>query len=299
MGRLSDVCDLINSIQKQTYENIETVLVAEKSKDLFNHLKSFVQKNGFSNITIVFNSGIEGLSAARNVGIKLATGEILAFVDDDVSIPTTYVEEVVRTYSLGDAVIGVTGLISPNWVDGALDFFPEEFDWIFSCSHWFPVKEIVEMRNVFGANFSFRREAFQTSGLFDTKYGFPYGSFEGNLGEDNEISIRVKHKTGKRIFYNPNVEVYHKVHTYRFQWRFILKRSYNMGKSRRLMKQYYFKNEDPLNVERSLLKRQMISLPIKILNAFAKNPFRGAKMFCVSTMVSSFTALGYIIGPKR
>jgi hypothetical protein len=66
---------------------------------------------------------------------------------------------------------------------------------------------------------------------FDTNYGLPKGKYEGSLREDNEFSMRVRSRTKRRIVYNPNVRVYHKVHGYRLKWSFIVRRAFNMGKA--------------------------------------------------------------------
>jgi hypothetical protein len=54
-----------------------------------------------------------------------------------------------------------------------------------------PYKKLTEVRNVWGGNFSFRKETFELCGYFNTNYGFPKGTYEGSLGENNEFLIRV------------------------------------------------------------------------------------------------------------
>jgi hypothetical protein len=50
----------------------------------------------------------------------------------------------------------------------------------------------LQRSEIFGGNFSFRKEAFELCGYFNTNYGFPKGTYEGSLGEDSEFSMRAK-----------------------------------------------------------------------------------------------------------
>jgi glycosyltransferase involved in cell wall biosynthesis len=71
----------LDSIIKQTYENIEIICVENNSTDdSAAKLKIWQQKD--SRI-ILAHSLTQGLSASRNVGIKLATGKYISFVDSD------------------------------------------------------------------------------------------------------------------------------------------------------------------------------------------------------------------------
>jgi glycosyltransferase involved in cell wall biosynthesis len=289
--RLKDIFDLLKSIQSQTYENIEVVFVAERSRELMEKVKEHADKIGLANIRVVFNDGKQGLSAARNLGIKMAVGEIIAFVDDDAVLCPQWAEEIVKTYLKDTSVIGVTGSIYPLWVNGSVKWFPEEFDWILSCTRWFPYEKLTEVRNVWGGNFSFRKEAFELCGYFNTNFGFPKGTYEGSLGEDNEFSMRVRSITKKRIVYNPSIKVYHKVHSYRLRWSFIARRAFNMGRSRRMLKMYYSgkgSGENVLSTEFLLLRRIFSKL-------FTSSDFYlGAGKFLTVLLILSFVMFGYL-----
>lgn len=54
-----------------------------------------------------------GLSLARNCGIKVAHGEILAFTDDDVVVDSYWLVELIKAFSIGNDVACVTGLGLP------------------------------------------------------------------------------------------------------------------------------------------------------------------------------------------
>lgn len=71
----------LNSIINQTYKNIEIICINDGSKDnSLNILKKYQKKD--KRITIIDKKN-NGLSSARNNGIKVSTGEYITFVDSD------------------------------------------------------------------------------------------------------------------------------------------------------------------------------------------------------------------------
>jgi len=263
--RLNDILELLDSIKAQTYPNIETIFVAERSRDLYEQIEVYAQKGPVPNMRVIFNEGEPGLSAGRNLGIKEAKGDIVAFVDDDVVLFTDWAEEMVKAYE-DDSIIGVTGPAFPLWEDESVaSWFPEELYWILSCTAWSGWNEVREVRNAWGMNMSFRQEAFEKCGAFFNEFGF----HKGPLAEDNEFSQRVKTQTGGKIIYSPTVKLWHIVHKYRLSQKFITERAYWIGYSRRMIKKSKPRTKeaksDLLYPEHQLLKRIVIRLFPNIL----------------------------------
>lgn len=95
----------IDSIINQTYSNLEIILVDDGSPDkcpeicdeyarLDNRIKVIHQKNG-------------GLSDARNVGLDIATGKYISFVDSDDILHPEFIEILYRPISLQKKGISV------------------------------------------------------------------------------------------------------------------------------------------------------------------------------------------------
>ena len=95
--RLNDIYELMDSIKTQTYANIETIFVAERSPELYDRVKAYLREKAVANTKMAFNEGEPGLSAARNLGIREAKGDIIAFVDDDVVLFPDWAEEMMNT----------------------------------------------------------------------------------------------------------------------------------------------------------------------------------------------------------
>ena len=81
----------IESILKQTYTNIELILINDGSEDKSLEICEEYKKND-NRITIV-NKENEGVSVARNIGIEKATGELISFVDADDYLEITFLQE--------------------------------------------------------------------------------------------------------------------------------------------------------------------------------------------------------------
>lgn len=81
------ILDCIKSIQNQTYQNWELWLIDDASKDnTLEVIKPFVEKD--SRINLLENSNNSGAAVSRNLGIEIANGDYIAFLDaDDLWLP--------------------------------------------------------------------------------------------------------------------------------------------------------------------------------------------------------------------
>lgn len=84
----------VRSILCQTYNNLEIILVDDGSPDGCASILDAFKKDD-SRITVIHKHN-EGVSAARNDGLKIAKGEYIIFVDGDDWIDGKLVEDFVR-----------------------------------------------------------------------------------------------------------------------------------------------------------------------------------------------------------
>lgn len=80
----------INSILNQTTENIEIILVNDGSTDKSGDICDEYKKKDDRVVVIYKENG--GLSSARNVGLEIATGDLIGFIDSDDWIELDYFE---------------------------------------------------------------------------------------------------------------------------------------------------------------------------------------------------------------
>ena len=83
----------IESILKQSYHNIELILVNDGSSDeSLNICKEYAEKDARIIVKDIPNGGA---SRARNIGLECATGDLIWFVDADDWIEDTSIEKII------------------------------------------------------------------------------------------------------------------------------------------------------------------------------------------------------------
>jgi glycosyltransferase involved in cell wall biosynthesis len=154
----------------------------------------------------------QGLSYARNAGIANARGEVLAFVDDDVKVESTWLQNLTAELLNDGKWAGAGGRTLPAQKFTPPPWLPEDFYGIVFAS-FDQGKDAGELdRAPYGANMAFRRAVFAKYGGFRTDLGRNPGNKIGN--EDTEFGRRLM-TAGERLRYEPSAVVYHPVP----QWR--------------------------------------------------------------------------------
>lgn len=102
----------IESLRRQTYDNLQIIVIDDGSKDnSFQVIKQIAETD--SRIHPVYQQN-QGVSAARNNGISLATGNFLLFIDGDDYVSDTYVEHFMKASDGSDMVIGGLRYVYPD-----------------------------------------------------------------------------------------------------------------------------------------------------------------------------------------
>lgn len=90
--RYLDEC--LNSIQNQSYKDIEVILVNDGSTDSSKTIcERYCEEDSRFHL---INQTNQGQSVARNVGVTASKGEYIAFVDSDDIIKTNYLEKLMQ-----------------------------------------------------------------------------------------------------------------------------------------------------------------------------------------------------------
>lgn len=95
--------DCIDSIRKQTYENLQIILVNDGSPDKCGEICDGYKKID-QRITVIHKEN-GGLSSARNAGIDICKGEYISFIDSDDYISEYFIEIMYQGILFNDADI--------------------------------------------------------------------------------------------------------------------------------------------------------------------------------------------------
>ncbi|MBR3178413.1 MAG: glycosyltransferase family 2 protein [Clostridia bacterium] len=116
----------IESIQKQTYSDLDIILIDDGSTDRSGEICDCYAKDDPR--IRVYHTENRGLSAARNLGLEKARenqSQYIAFVDADDYLELQFVEMTYQSISLRDIDIVVCGYIR-EWKNRMIPFIPEE-----------------------------------------------------------------------------------------------------------------------------------------------------------------------------
>lgn len=245
--RLEYVSRCIESIGRQSVRPIEVILVVDPDQELIDFYEERLPQD-----TKIIASGLAGLSNARNTGIRVARGSVLAFIDDDAIADVDWLKELIANYEEPE-VIGVGGLALPVWAAGRPAWFPEELDWIVGCSYMGLPHTNASIRSPLGCNMSFRNEVFRTVGYFDSNLGRIGRKLRA--GEEAEFCLRALSGIPRsKIVFAPSAIVYHRVPPSRAKLLYVAERSIYEGISKAAIRNAVPASLDTLSTERTYLK---------------------------------------------
>jgi glycosyltransferase involved in cell wall biosynthesis len=234
LDRYDDAVEAAESVLSQSYDDVELVVVSDGSPEVHERFEA-----DFGDEDRVITHCIDenrGLLAARNTGAEVATGDVVAFIDDDAVADPDWVAELVTAYDEYDA-IAAGGKMLPAWVAGKPVFLPEEFYFLIGVTHRGFADGPGEVRNTNGSNISFEREVFLDLDGFSVDIGGRQG--DKNLqGGETELCARMQAEYGRGVYYTPDATVRHKVFAYRTDPRWLLDRAFWQGYSKRGMEQF-------------------------------------------------------------
>lgn len=190
----------------------------------------------------------QGKSYALNAGIREARGDTVAFMDDDVIVEPTWLQNL------------TAGIQNGEWVGAGGRILPEQG---FSPPRWLALSGRYSMGGVlalfdrgdkpgqldwapYGANMAFRRDMFEKYGGFRTDLGPPPSELRG---EDTDFGHRLM-SAGERLWYEPLAIAYHRMPENRIRKDYFLAWWFGFG---RVSVRKWGRGRDVLGIQRGYL----------------------------------------------
>lgn len=195
--RPSELTNCLKALTFQTYRNFEVVVVANTASA--NALDDKIRKQ------IKFIPfELANISAARNVGICEASGDIIAFIDDDAIAEPTWISALLDplqntdVVAVGGFVRGRNG-ISFQWKAETMNMFGETES--LEITEPTTIKgSPTRVAKTQGTNCAFRRAFLVDAGGFDENYHYYL--------DETDLNIRLGHD-GQKTVLTPFAEVQH------------------------------------------------------------------------------------------
>lgn len=190
--------DTLDGLMRQTYDNFEVIVVNGPSVD---DTEKVAKRYGVRYFTAPFN-----LSVSRNIGIKKAAGEIVAFIDDDAVPDVHWIADIVGAYD--DPAVGAVGGRVYNGDGTGFQYsygrigvwgYPETrhsapYDNNDPSGEWFNIN--------IGTNASYRRAALVDVGGFDEEIEYYH--------DESDVCVRLV-QAGYKVRQLENAYVHHKM----------------------------------------------------------------------------------------
>lgn len=197
LGRCDEVGEFLASLQRQDHRNFELLIVDQNPDERLAPLIEEYRRH----FRILRYRSAPGLSRARNVGLRYATGDVIAFPDDDCWYPDGLLSYVARRLQAQPSLDGLTG----RFVDAQGR----------SEGRWLPRTQLLNRFSVWRGAISFsiflRRRLVERIGEFDEDLGVGAGTPWG-AGEETEFMLRGL-QAGGRVEFDRDLVLHHPVKT--------------------------------------------------------------------------------------
>lgn len=204
-NRLAHLENLVSALRYQEYKDFEVIIVVGPTQD---GTREFVFSLG-SEATIAYCDE-RNISKARNAGIRMASGEVVAFIDDDAIPEPSWIAKIVSAFTnprlgcFGGALRDHTGF-SYQALISACDRFGHSY--VYETVQEAYKKGVVQSApkaqkflSPTGANSAFRRSALLEVGGFDEFFAY--------FLDETDVTLRILER-GWLVDYDLSCEVIH------------------------------------------------------------------------------------------
>jgi GT2 family glycosyltransferase len=284
-NRADCILDALKALVEQTLNRalFEVLVINNNSTDNTEELcKNFASDMHDFNYHYLVEKH-QGLSHARNRGIKEANSKIVVFLDDDAVAEPDYLEKMLAFFKHTPDAAACGGRIyprfesrRPRWMSRFLLPLTSSIDLgneikIFNRRQ-FPV----------GANMAVRKKAFNKYGVFNPDLGRKGNSMDG--AEEKDFFYRLT-SAKEEIYYVPDAIVHHYVPDCRLTFDFFRRQAAGVGKSEQIRSKNISKTEYVKSIVREFLK-WCASFCLFLFYLFTLRPAKAVRLLAFRWYVS-------------
>lgn len=226
------LCEAVASVRAQVPRPREIIVAVDHNDALLERVRV-----AMPDMLAIASSGPPGKPGALSGAVAVASGAVVALLDDDAAAEPGWLASLVQGYE-DEHVLGVGGRIDPVWAGGRPGWFPEEFLWVVGCTYRGMPRTRADVRNLIGANMSFRADVFRAvdaeiagAGATDALVRLARQDAAARHAlEDTELCLRaIRIHPGGRWVYEPAARVRHHVPVSRTRWSYFRARCWVEG----------------------------------------------------------------------
>lgn len=270
------------ALEEQTIKNFETIIVDNNSTDNTRDVAmQFCAKYGHRSIYCFEHK--TGLSHARNTGYIRASGEYIAYIDDDAYADEHWCENILK--AINEHQFDVCGgYIKPLYEVNPPFWFNEKLIVKnIKKKSLIPKHKAVRGIGFIGANIIFKKEHLVNFKGFNTDLGMKGKNL--GLGEETELCKRIAQEHN-RFLYDPDIKVTHFIPAKYVTFKYYAKRRFKSGSTNLLMCRGNLKIRVLKKVCTLLIF--LIILPLTLLAGPIKN------LFFINTIGQIIYRLGFL-----
>lgn len=212
-NRPLDLERAIRSVCEQSRMPDELLIIDQSAEDTSrNRVMVMLSNTALAHVDYVYDPGISGLIAAKQIAVSRARGDVLCFIEDDVVLEPDYVKNMERGFIDHPDMIGACGIVT------GLPPLPRFYSLLFHVFHrgiFFDARvgvhgvlkgdghPLIPSHYISGGLSAYRRRVFEVV-PFDLENGF-------FMLEDIDFSTRVAREFGAHLYINPNARLDHRM----------------------------------------------------------------------------------------
>ena len=222
-NRPEDLRTTLESVVCQSNRPVEVIVVDDSSdsrtQELLCRMTGMFAAQ-FVELKYLRGGNVRSLPCARNIGVEASGGDIVVFLDDDVTLEPNYIEEVLNAYSLHPSAKGVQGYWAGRIELSGRAKLIDQYGKFFSLFHFVrkECKVLPSFEGTYPLNLEEAIPCDWLSGCDQSYVRFVFArlKFDERLrsyapgGEDIDFSMRVNREYPGSLFITPRARLTHR-----------------------------------------------------------------------------------------